>query len=241
MQEMEAKDVNFLNLHCSGNYSDEDYDAKALHIFFTNSKVNDHNEKTMKILENEGNELVTVIAKDSIATAEVDERTKISLLSSLREKPTKDTQGLSYSLKLVKEGRVAITSNVDTLNGIANGSMGVVKYFTRAKTGQVKIIWIQLDNPHDGISYREKYVGLYKRDKNISKNWTPMFAQAKSFNIGGRGRGRKYFEVCRIQFPLVSAFARTLWKVQGATRHTTTYIDFNDEYTSRGNIVKRKH
>ena len=82
--------------------------------------------------------------------------------------------------------------------------MGVVKHFTRAKNGQVKIIWIQLENPNDGINYCEKYIGLYKKDNNISKNWTPIFAQAKSFNIGGCGRGQKYFEVCRIQIPLVS-------------------------------------
>ena len=72
----------------------------------------------------------------------------------------------------------------------------------------------------------------------IKKDWTPIFAIARSFNIGGRGRGRKYFEVRRLQFPLTNASARTLWKMQGATRFSRTYIDFNNKRKiTNGHVV----
>ena len=65
-------------------------------------------------------------------------------------------------------------------------------------------------------------------------------AVARTFNTGGRGR-RKYFEAMRIQFPLTSAFARTLWKVQGLTRFSTTYIDFVHKGNRKGTEYNIRH
>ena len=92
----------------------------------------------------------------------------------------------------------------------------------------VKIVWLKLDNPNVGEDYRKKYIEILKKNSEIDESWTPIFAISRKFGIGGRGRGRKYFDIERIMFPLTNAAARTLWKMQGATRFSTTYIDFNN-------------
>jgi hypothetical protein len=239
LQKMTKEDIDYLNHNCVGNEDDVDYDVKALHIFLTNKKVDEHNQKVIKIFENEGYKTVQVIARDNVITLNVDNATKINLLKGVIEKESGHTQGLEYSLLLVEGGRVAVTSNIDVANGISNGTMGVVKHFTRAENQQVKIIWIQLDNPYIGQDYRNKFKIFYQKHKLIDKSWTPIFAVARTFNTGGRGW--KYFEVMRIQFPLTNAFARTLWKVQGATRFATTYIDFNHEGNRKGTSYSIRH
>ena len=113
--------------------------------------------------------------------------------------------------------------------------MGVVKHLTRAENDQIKIVWIQLDNPHIGEEYRKQYLEFYRKDKKIELSWTPIIAVDRRFHIG-----RKYFEVMRIQFPLTNAFARSLWKVQGVTRFTKTYIDFAQTWNHKianGHVV----
>ena len=83
---MDESDIEFLKKNCAGNYTDSDYDIKALHVFLTNEKVNCHNKKAMDVMKQEGHEIVNIIAKDSIITPNLDEKTKVSLLQSLREK-----------------------------------------------------------------------------------------------------------------------------------------------------------
>ena len=235
LQKMLKEDVEYLNQNCVGCTNDSDYDLKALHILFTNQKIIEHNEKVMKVLRNEGKTIVKVVAKDTIMSLHVDNVTKVSLLKKASEKNSQQTSGLEYSLSLVEGGRIAISTNVDVVNGISNGAMGVVEHFTWTEKGQIHIVWIQLDNPHLGGEYRSHYKMLYRKDKKIKLSWTPIFAVDRRFNIG-----RKYFEVMRIQFPLTNAFARSLWKVQGVTRYTTTYIDFAQTSTRRipnGHVV----
>ena len=228
MGPMKQEDIDYLNDNCIGTSNDVNYDPKALHIFLTNKKVDDHNKLVMKLLESEGSTPVRIIAKDSMPTSDLDDHTRVSLLRSAMTKNSQQTQNLEYSIDLVIGGRVSVTSNVDVQNGISNGTMGVVMHFSRAENGQVKIVWLKLDDPNIGENYRKKYIEMSRKNPQIDKSWTPIFAISRTFNIGGRGRGQKYFEIMRIQFPLTNAAARTLWKMQGATRFSTTYIDFNN-------------
>ena len=89
------------------------------------------------------------------------------------------------------------------------------------------MIWIEFDDKSVGTEIRKYFKGLYQRVPNVKKTWIPIMAVSKQFESGMRGK-KKYLSIKRIQFPVETAFARTLTKVQGMSLDFKHYVDFND-------------
>jgi len=105
-----------------------------------------------------------------------------------------------------------ITTNVDTSDGIANGSTGVLKkitYSIRNNKKIAKIAWIDFGDPLIGVSSRLKYQRFIAHE-NIKDIWTPILQEFRTFRSGSSS-------VKRIQLPMIPSFAITIHKSQGGT------------------------
>ena len=105
-----------------------------------------------------------------------------------------------------------VTTNIDTIDGLANGSTGILKrisYSIRNKKKIAKLIWIDFGDEEIGTKAREKYKHIAQRE-SIEDNLTPIASEFRTFRCG-------LGQVKRMQFPLIPAFAITIHKSQGGT------------------------
>ena len=105
---------------------------------------------------------------------------------------------------------VVHTANVDVEDGLTNGATSVVKQidFRMEGTNRPSIIWVLFDDPLVGRTTREKYRKLY--NSSIPTDWTPVFDVQRTFIM-------KFKTYQRIQFPLIPASGKSVWKAEGAT------------------------
>jgi hypothetical protein len=228
IETMKPEDVKFLNDNCKADISDPDYDPLALHIFYKNAQVNEQNKIALETLQKRGYTLEEITAKDSFVDSTfVNDGTKATILLGLKDKSPQITGQLRYKLFISKNCRVSLTTNISVKDGLVNGAMGTVKFFTKTSTGNIHIVWVEFDEKNNGSEVRKNNNGLYHNNKQLLHTWTPIMAIYKQFQTGARGR-KKYYLVSRIQFPLEVAFARTLTKMQGMSLDIKHYIDFED-------------
>ena len=105
-----------------------------------------------------------------------------------------------------------ITTNVDTSDGIANGSTGVLKYISYALKNEIKsakIAWIDFGCVEIGNKTRLKYKHFTNIETSFN-NKTPILTEFRTFKCGSA-------QVKRMQFPLQPSFAMTIHKSQGGT------------------------
>lgn len=101
------------------------------------------------------------------------------MLELLQRKKPQDTMGLSYKLFLKVNGRYMVTSNLDTADGLVNGSLGHLRridygtHVDNSSRRKPSRIWIQFINGHSGKSLRQKSAVLMNR-LNIPLDWTPI-------------------------------------------------------------------
>ena len=228
LEPMMPQDVEYLNSNCKAEISDPDYDFLALHIFYKNDQVDQQNKKAIEILQNEGQTMELIIAKDSFVDSTfINDGSKARILLGLKQKDSKITGQLRYELRISKKCRISLTTNINVKDGLVNGAMGTVQYFTKTNTGHIHIIWIEFDDKDVGTDLRANNKGLYYNNKQIKLTWTPIMAIYKQFQTGAIGK-RNHYLISRIQFPLEIAFARTLTKIQGMSLDFKHYVDFKD-------------
>ena len=238
---MEKEDVDFLNKNCKATKDNKDYDPLCLHIFWKNKEVSEQNQIATDMLVANGTVIEEIVAKDSIIDDTfLNEGSKINILRSLMEKSHIESGQLHYKLNLGINFRVSLTTNVCVKDGLVNGSMGVIRLFTKTSSGSLHIIWIEFDDKSVGNEIRRYFKGLYQRLPDINTTWTPIMAVSKQFNSGLRGN-KKFISIKRIQFPVETAFARTLTKVQGMSIDYKHYIDFLDLRNHGKSLSKSSH
>ena len=135
-----------------------------------------------------------------------------------KHKP-ESTGGLPKYTTVATNHQYDIISNIAVNDGTMNGVECCIKFIQPQthNTNFPAIIWVQFEDLHVGKAQCQKYGYLQSGHK--LQNWTPIFAQKRTFLI-------KDVWVTQVQFPLHCAAACTIHVAQSATFHDI-YIDMS--------------
>ena len=106
-----------------------------------------------------------------------------------------------------------ITYNLDTADGLTNGTTGTVVGFEK-HNGKVSSVMVNLDDPKNGQALRLRFAK--KCTCPGAPNAVPIGRVSFDYNLGGSEKEHSAKAKC-IQFPLTLAWAVTCHKCQGAT------------------------
>ena len=183
---------------------DAHLDTEAIHIFYTNIEVSSHNDK---MLDQLGGDLITLEAK-------VD--------GPEGYKATKTTDGrigntqFFDKLKIKLGARIALTWNLNTVDGLVNGSCGTIvgiEWSSKlSKDRRVNAIIVKFDDEKAGIQQRQKHQRLSR--KYEKENGTPIFRHDISYNILSKRGFSHAVKVKLKQFPLRINYACTAHRMQ---------------------------
>jgi ATP-dependent exoDNAse (exonuclease V) alpha subunit len=177
-------------------------DKDAIYLFGKNKPVDEMNEK--RLLKIKGEEFV-IEAKTFHNTIK-NFKPPISKTGTINNTP------FQAKLKLKIDAKIMLTYNVNTADGLTNGSRGELMGVLKNEEGDVTKLIVKLENPSHGQMNREsnpeikaKYPGGTLIEKvsfafSLSKSNKSNIASAKV-----------------IQFPVKLAFACTAHKIQGQT------------------------
>ena len=124
--------------------------------------------------------------------------------------------GLPWDITLKIGARVSMTSNIDVIDGLVNGTMGVVVGFEMHANGKdVRFVMVKFNNPEHGKERRKKY--------NFESKYPG--ATAVEFYETEVSLRRKATATCTvINIPLRLAWGLTLHKIQGHTIEKPTAL-----------------
>lgn len=194
------EDIALLKSRCITKLN-KSYPHDALHMFFSNREVNDHNIQKL----------------DKLKT----KKEQIELVGDypLKYKPyitphgTVDDTNLYQTLNIKIGARIMVVLNVNTMDSLVNGSIGVVLDVIKDDHGKVNCIIVKFDNDRTGAEQRKHPIAA----NYINENGTPIFRQKIRYHIGKSG-GKKHAATATVfQFPIKLAFAVTGHKMQGQT------------------------
>ena len=104
--------------------------------------------------------------------------------------------------------------NVNTLDGLVNGSLGNVVGI-EYKDESVEFIIVSFDDQGSGVKQREKYPGLSAKYKH--QNGTPIKRHKLEYEMTSKSGKKHAAKKWVIQFPLRLAWGITVHKIQGQT------------------------
>ncbi len=183
-------------------------DENAMHVFYTNKEVHEHNTKMLDglpSLEMSFN-AINVVPKG------------YSPFTTLHG--TVGSTQFHQDLKLKVGARCMLIFNVNTVDELVNGATGSVVAFERGKKmcrNSYDCIIVKFDDESCGEQQRLKYPGLAQKYKD--SNGTPIFRQELEYFIQSQ-RGKSHSAKAKvIQFPLRVSYASTAHKMQVITIH----------------------
>ena len=182
----------------------------ALYVFGWNNQVNAHNEMKLEELEGE----VEVMEAINRNTYQKNFTPKVGTDGNINKIPFKQT------LRLKKGAKAMITFNVDTPDGLTNGTTGVVAGFEK-HNGKVVSVLIQLDDSRYGKALRLKQAR--KCECLGAKGAVPIARVCFEYSLGKLEKEHSAKAKC-IQFPLTLAWAVTCHKCQGWTIEAPTLL-----------------
>ena len=183
--------------------TDKFLDKDAMHIFYHNIDVKNHNDKMLNTIDSQ---LVSI--KASIALP------KGCYSTTDKKKGTIGSTQFQEVLSIKIGTRVGLIYNVNIIDDLVNGSYGTVVGIER-KGQQVHCIVIKFDDQECGCLQRQKHPIISSRYKE--QNGTPIFRQDCDFQVKSR-RGYATTASARLfQFPLSPCYAQTSHRMQGQT------------------------
>ena len=179
------------------------------HLYCTKKDVFAHNHSVLDNMD--VTEKVTTEAVDDISS-----NVRKSLRGIVLSKVPSDsalTTGLQKKLTLGIGLAAEISLNIDTEDGLTNGSACIIKKFDFRVPGSPRcsVIWVEFDEELTGRKCRLKYRHLYNKDIQLS--WTPILETCRKFSF-------KYYKsslIARRQFPIYVSAGKTIHKAQGST------------------------
>jgi hypothetical protein len=173
----------------------------ALHLFFRNADVNNHNERKITSLNTQ---------TYTIKAIDVDQKDGrvIKVHNTPHRTSRKDDTTLADELKLAVGARVMLISNVDVTDGLCNGVSGIIKGFEfGTKQHMPTVVYVNFDSDRIGMNARTTQCIPEQYSECI-----PIMPRKESFHLKGQT-----FTTTREQIPLKLAWAVTIHKVQGQT------------------------
>lgn len=181
----------------------------ALRVFPTRAKVHEFNE----------NEIINLHEEVVILTAihlfgSKDPNSGANVPNSLIPSDDSDAGGLPSSLRISINSRVMLIRNINTLQGLVNGAMGVVESFTydENKVQKINVKFDNLKKTHNDLTSENNAIAIEQYHHEFIRN------------------GR---HIVRSQFPLILCFACTIHKVQGMSLDKVV-IDIGNGIFERG-------
>jgi hypothetical protein len=184
----------------------------AVRLFLRNASVKDYNNKA---LHNE--RTIEVIAEDIYCGYKNNEQL-VSMRTKLHKMTVTETNGLPYMLKVLLNKSYMITTNIDVVDGLANGAIGTLKCIELDEDDTtVKHLWLDFNNDKIGRLMKLKCLPYVVSNK-LNRRWVPIAKRSSSITFKSR-----MLKCKRIQFPLVEACALTIHKSQGGTFTEVVY------------------
>ena len=177
-------------------------DKDALYLFGKNVPVNEMNTKRILKIKGEEIQVTAQCFHDSIRNF----KPSISKTGTINNTP--------FQSKLVLKvgAKVMLTYNVNTADGLVNGSRGEVLGVLRNESGDITKLVIKFENPTHGQMRREGQSDIEKRFPGGT------LIEKVSFSFSLSNSKKNVIEAARvIQFPVKVAFAVTAHKIQGQT------------------------
>ena len=180
----------------------------ALHLYGTNELVNKHNEIELSKLDSEPKTIKAV----HVHPNRPGWRPPLDDYGNVKDTPFKDVLHLKIG------SRIMITYNIQSDDGLINGTMGTVVGFAKEQGRIVKVL-VECDNKEDGAKTRKKHEAILKRLE--LPNATPIGRHCFDYSLGKREK-QHAAKVKVIQFPLTTAWALTIHKCQGENIRSPT-------------------
>ena len=189
--------------------SASDLPLDALYINCTNKGVNAINEKRLDAMSGDPVPFTAVVTRSGKRLLNKDgtpKKPKLSNDGSVFNTP------LQYELNLKVEAKVMLTYNVDVLDSLVNGALGVVVGFETVN-GVTKTILVHFNNPKAGRERRKKNPA-YLQQMFPDIPVTPISRIEFRFNLSKNPTSQNDLMLA-VQFPLKVSFACTCHKIQG--------------------------
>ena len=182
--------------------SEEFLDDEAMHIFYTNREVNDHNEKMLRKLNGDS---VTITANKFFPKG-----------YKSKESPhgTIDNTQFMKNLELKIGARCVLVFNIGVIDSLVNGSSGTVVGM-EYKDDVPYCVVVQFDDEECGKEQRAKFPNLSRKYEKY--NGTPIFRQELEYQVLSRKGYGHAMRAKIVQFPLKLFYASTAHKMQGQT------------------------
>ena len=208
-------------------HKSKDFD-KALHLFFGNQEVCNHNKSMINKLP----------GPPSIVQADIRGYPKGCYPSIKYETFVEDTRFQKF-LTLKKGSRVILNFNVDISDGLVNGVTGTVidiphgrntpKYQEQLSGSKINAVIVKFDDPAVGEDLRKKHTDLpkwIKKQKGVPIYRMKMTMYPKKLSSSAE---------CSVeQFPLNLFYASTSHKIQGRTLENQDVVCYTDKNIKAG-------
>ena len=195
---------------CTVDPETNNYPKTAPHIFAENSYMDVFNKKMMSSFNAPK---VSIDCHDSLCFENISSERRKSILNKVTSLDISKTMGLQQCVTIVLEMIYDVTVNLDTEDGLNNGSPCIAKYIEHKqhKTSRPSIIWVQFEDIKIGQNRRDKYKRKGFYHEGINHSWTPIFDVERTFVYLSK------YTIRRIQFPLQPSAGRSVYRAQGTT------------------------
>lgn len=192
----------------------------------SNQSVRKFNEQR---IEASGGNVVINLATNFATGPDCKKEIANAMVSRASNLSRDQTGNLSQKLLLLIGRKYLITSNLSTSDGLAHGTVGVLKsiiFHKQARQNEtlVKRVYLKFEDPLIGRQSRSK--NIHTKEDRVREDWTLIECSDVTLNVHQKGD----FQIHRVQLPLVECEAMTIHKSQGQT-YSSVAVNIGDNLT----------
>ena len=145
-----------------------------------------------------------------------------------------DDTGFMSELKVKKGSKIMVIKNIDTLDCLTNGAMGILVDIV-SRNNEIYCLLIKFVDERTGKLRRLQFAEMLKGREHL----TPIMMVEHSYHLPSKSKSKKHSAQCTLQqFPIRLAFAVTAHKIQGHTfsKGNTVVLNLNKKRLPDGMI-----